>query len=101
MSCDTTATFQVGDQPRITGEFRTSNDLLVDPAQVYAKVKDPSGNIDTYHYGIDPQLQKSAVGIYYADIDADESGTWYYRFYSTGTAQAADEDSFEVEESQF
>lgn len=101
MSCDTTATFQVGDKPRITGEFRTSNDILVDPAQVYAKVKDPSGVITSYHYGVDAALIKSAVGIYYIDIDADESGTWYYRFYSTGTAQAADEESFEVAATQF
>lgn len=102
MSCtDTTGTFQVGDKPRVTGEFRTSNDLLIDPAVVRAKYKSPSGPVTSLLYGTDPALVKSSVGIYYVDIDATEAGTWYYKFYSTGSGQAAGEASFEVEASEF
>jgi len=34
-------------------------------------------------------------------VDADEVGTWYYRYYSTGTGQAAGEGTFDVLETEF
>jgi len=44
---------------------------------------------------------KAAVGSYYTDVVATDAGIWYYRFYSTGTGQAAGETSFRVRESSF
>jgi hypothetical protein len=100
MSC-TDETFQVGDKPRLEGTFTNSAGTAIDPTAVSFKVKDPSGNIDTYVYGTNPEVVKEGTGVYYADIEADEAGTWYYRYFSTGTGQAAGEGSFEVAASQF
>ena len=89
--------YDIGDLVRITGTWtRRSDGSAVDPTAVFCAYKDPSDNLSTLEYGVDAALQKDGTGIYYVDISADESGTWYYRFYSTGTGQAAGEQTFEI-----
>ena len=89
-----TNAYDVGDEVRCTGTFTDANGAAVDPTAVYVKVKDPSGNVTTYQYGEDPEVVKSDTGIYYVDVNVDEAGDWWYRFYSTGTGQAAGEETF-------
>lgn len=91
----------IGDIVVISALFETAAGADIDPTAVFCKVRDPSGNVSTLQYGVDGALVKDSIGNYHADIDADEAGTWYYRFYSTGTGKAADESSFEVSASQF
>ncbi len=79
---------------RCTGTFTDSAGTATDPAAIFGQVKDPSGNITSYEYGVDAELVKSATGIYYFDVDVDEPGDWWYRFYSTGSGQAAGETQF-------
>lgn len=62
---------------------------------VTCEVKDPSGNIASAVTSV------AYPGTYYAFIVVDESGTWYYRFESTGTTIAASEASFVVNPTQF
>ena len=90
-------TYRMGDDVRCTGTFTDSDGAAIDPATVIFSVKDPSGNVDSYIYGVDAEVVKSATGVYYVDVDADESGDWWYRFHSTGTGKAAEEDRFVVE----
>jgi hypothetical protein len=59
-------------------------------------VRNPSKEVTTYHYGVSPGLSKDSAGVYSLEIEADESGVWYYRFWSTGNGQAAEEESFRV-----
>lgn len=101
MSCEERPIFQIGDKPRLEGRFKNSAGTLVDPGGVTFKVKDPSGNIDTYVYGTNPEVVKQSTGIYYIDNLVDEAGTWHYKYFSTGSAQAAGESDFEVAVSQF
>ena len=93
--------YDKGDLIRVTGTFTDSDGAAQDPTAVLCKYTDPGDNTTTLTYGVDAELVKSAVGIYYVDVDADESGDWWYRFYSTGTGQAAAEGFFRVEESKF
>lgn len=88
--------YDKGDVVRCSGAFTDSDGVAQDPAAVFCEYRDPSGNVTDLEYGVDGELVKSAVGSYYVDVDADEVGFWYYRFYSTGTGQAADEDVFRV-----
>lgn len=74
---------------------------VIDPAAVFFQVKNPSGVVTAYTYGTDVELVKVSTGIYYVDVDANMSGTWWYRLYSTGSGQAADERSFTVAASEF
>ena len=93
--------YHVGDKVRCTGTFETAAGTDTDPSAVYCKVKTPGGTSTTYTYGVDAALVKSATGIYYVDVSITEAGTWHYRFYSTGTGQAAGEESFVAKDSFF
>ncbi len=93
--------YHVGDKVRCTGTFETAAGTDTDPSAVYCRVKTPSGTTTTYTYGVDAALVKSATGIYYVDVSITEAGTWHYRFYSTGTGQAAGEESFVAKDSFF
>lgn len=95
--------YDKGDLVRCTGTFTDSETPpnAVDPTTVSFKFKNPAGSVTTYVYGVDAQLVRSGVGIYYADISLTAPGIWRYRFESTGTGQAAGEHFFEARESFF
>ena len=94
-------TFQVGDDVKCTAEFQTADDAAVDPDTVRFKVKNPSGTVTTLAYGTDAAVIRDSTGNYHVIVDANQAGTWHYRFWSTGNGKAADESTFEVEESDF
>jgi hypothetical protein len=90
-------THDLGDLCRVTAEFtNVVTEAALDPTVVKLSFKDPSDNVTTWIYGTDAEIVKDSTGNYHADIDCDEAGTWYYRWWSTGTGQAADEASFIV-----
>jgi len=93
--------FTQGAVVRVTGTFTNAAGSPTDPTTVIFKFKNPLGVTTTYTYPTDSQLVKSSTGIYYVDVNADISGAWRTRFYSTGTGKAADEDFFMVAESDF
>jgi hypothetical protein len=80
--------YDKGDNVRVTATFASGG---LDPTTVVAKVRNPSGTTTTYTYGLDNQLVKSATGVYYVDVNLNAAGTWWVRFESTGTGQAAQE----------
>jgi len=93
--------YHVGDLIRISAAFSTAAGVATDPTAVFAKYRDPGGTVTTLTYGVDVALVKDSTGNYHVDINADEAGKWLYRFYSTGTGQAMDEDGFSVLASSF
>lgn len=90
-------TYDEGDLIRVKGTF-TDRDTsaAVDPTAVFCEFKTPSGTLESYQYGVDACVTKSATGVYRCTRSADEHGTWEYRWYSTGTGQAAGKGSFGV-----
>lgn len=94
--------YEKGDLVYVQGTFTDplNSDAAVDPTAVYVTFKDPSGNVTTYQYGVDAELTKASTGVYRANIDADEAGMWYYRWYSTGTGQASEPGHFKVRETE-
>ena len=93
--------FQVGDLVRVTGTFTTLAGAATDPTAVFFSYKTPAGVTTTLTYGVDAALVKSSTGVYYVDVNVTAAGNWYYRFYSTGTGQTADESYFSVPYSAF
>lgn len=92
--------YQVGDLVRATGTFTNAAGTATNPDAVLCEYRDPSGNLTDFEYGVDAELVRDSTGVYYVDIDADEAGWWHYRFWSTGTGQAAAEPSrFHVQSS--
>lgn len=88
--------YDLGDLVRVTTTFTTAAGVAVDPTAVFLAVKNPAGTTTTYTYGISAGLIKSAAGVYYLDVDANAAGYWFYRWYSTGTGQAAAQNAFKV-----
>lgn len=90
-----------GDLVRVSVVFTDSSNANVDPTVVKVSVKTPAGVTTTYTYGTDAALVKDSAGHYHLDIDASASGTWHYRWFSTGTGQAAAESFFVVNAGNF
>lgn len=89
-------THDLGAKVRVTGTFTvTAGGAAVDPATIKLSVRPPSGSVVTYTYG-GAEITRSSAGVYYADLNADQSGDWYYRWWSEGSGQAAQERRFKV-----
>ena len=87
-----------GDAVRVAAQF--SDAVLggvLDPETVKLTVRQPDGTVTTLTYGTD-DIEQEDVGIYYADISANQSGEWFYRWWSEGTGQASKERRFVVRE---
>ena len=89
-------TYDVGDLPHVSAVFTTPAGVATDPTAVLLEYKTPSGVTTTLTYGVGTTIVKDSVGHYHADLSATEAGTWRYRWYSTGTGQAAEPSWFVV-----
>lgn len=92
--------YDIGDMVRCTGTF-TASGSSVNPAAIMFKVKTPAGVVTTYTYGTDAALVRDATGVYHVDVSVAEAGEYVYRFWSTGTGQAAAEGQFVVKATLF
>jgi hypothetical protein len=89
-----------GELVHCSAEFQAYVDgvlTYINPATINFKFKRSGLAATTYVYGVNAELKKSADGKYYVDLDTSVAdGTWYYKFWSTGSYQAAKNGSFEV-----
>lgn len=92
--------YDIGDLVRCTGTFASAG-ANVNPDAIMFKVKTPAGVVTTYTYGTDTALVREATGIYHVDVNATDAGEYVYRFWSTGTGQAASEGKFFVRSTLF
>lgn len=86
----------LGDLVKVSATFTdpADDDAVFDPEEVNLSFRDPSENVTTWTYPTN--IEKESTGVYYALIDADEAGAWYYRWWSTGDGQAAQEKTFTI-----
>lgn len=89
-------TYTIGDLVRISGAFKDVNGVYADPSTTVLRVLKPDGTTE-----LTPALIHDALGKFHADVSADKSGRWNYRFTGTGVVQAAAEGRFDVQKSQF
>ena len=93
------ATYDNGDQVRVTGNFTTAG-TLADPTGDAAGVtitwRKPSGGTDAT-----PTATKSATGIYYVDLTLAEAGMHHVRFQGDEGVIASDIVQLEVAHSVF
>lgn len=96
-----TITVQLGDSVRASNVFTVfGTETELDPDDVFVSVKTPAAVLTTYEYLVDVELVRDALGMFHIDINADEAGLWYVRWFSEGNGQAADEESFTVEDAE-
>lgn len=87
-------TYDIGDVVRIYGAFSQAS-IPIDPSTVTLQVAAPDATSVTYTYA-GATIVKDSVGNYHVDIDILQRGTYRYRWSSTGTGKAAEENWFQV-----
>lgn len=94
--------YDIGDRPVITATFKDKDAVLTTPSTIVVKIKDPSGNEDTYT-SPDASIVTASAGVVEFTLPAvlDESGPWTVRFKGTAGLQAAYEGKFGVRRSSF
>lgn len=85
-----------GDKVRCVGVIEDAAGTDTDPSVVKFTYRTPSGVVTTLTHGVEAALEKDSPGNYHVDIPADEPGIYSYRFYSTGSGQAASRGQFRV-----
>ena len=81
----------VGDKVRSTCTFTdVASSTPVDPTTVKVTVTDPNDTATTYIYGTDPEIVKDSAGTYHTDIYLTVAGIWTVRWFSEGSAEAAE-----------
>lgn len=96
----TISIFQVGDKIRLSAQFSDINGAASDPGGVLCKVREPSGTVTTYTYGVDAALVKDSTGNYHLDHLTTLAGRHVYGFYGITSGQAVAEGEFRVQPSK-
>jgi hypothetical protein len=94
-------TYHEGQRVRLTVAFANFLGDAEDPTSVTIKIRTPAGVVSTYTHGVDPELIRDGIGLYWAEIDAETDGIWNYRWAGTGAVKAAVENRFLVTPSRF
>lgn len=89
------ATYDIGDQVRLTATLTDLDGTATDPTAVTLTVRKPDLTATDHTYA-SGALTKSGTGVYYRDVTLDQSGNWYYRFAGTGALVVAEEGEFYV-----
>jgi hypothetical protein len=84
--------FTKGATVRVTGTFRNAANALADPSTVTFKYK--IGTATTVTLAYPATITKDSTGVYHVDLVASTSGTWWYRWESTGDPQTSVEVSY-------
>mgnify|MGYP001577790858 CR=1 FL=1 len=90
------ASYDRGDPVRLTATFTNITGATIDPTTVTIQYRPPLGTQVTKIYLVDPEVVKDSTGVYHIDIALVYSGLWTYRWFSTGTGQAAARGQLEV-----
>ena len=88
--------YNIGDLVTVEGTFTDTAGTVQDPTAIYVRTKAPDGTITTKQSGVDGEVTNPSVGVYRMNVDLAQSGRYYYRVYSTGTYQAAEDQSLLV-----
>ena len=93
-------TYDVGDVVRVSAAFTNASDVAADPTTVKLYYRDPSdGTITELEYGQDAEIVKESTGNYYADLEPDAAGVWFYKWEGSGSVTATVEGFYKVRES--
>ncbi len=90
-------TYNLGALVKVSATFTVAEtEQAIDPDVVNVSVRAPDETVTTFVYGTNAEVIRDDPGEYHSDVNANQSGTWYYRWFSTGDGQAAEENRFEV-----
>ena len=82
--------YSLNDIVQMTATFTNLSGANVDPTTVTVTVKKPNG------VEVTPSVTHAGTGVYTAQVTVDTPGTWLWRAYGTGAAQAQQDGMFIV-----
>jgi hypothetical protein len=93
--------YDLGDLVKVSATFKDAGTgAAIDPDVINVSIRTPTGVVTSYTYSVDANLIQENVGEYYAMVNANESGFWFYRWWSAGFGQTAKETKFEIRTAQ-
>lgn len=96
MSDQDTHIYSLGALPKLSAIFSIVGGGLIDPTTVACEIEKPDGTILPFVYITDPEIVRDSLGTFHMFVDADQSGMWKYRWFSTGTGQTANMRQFRI-----
>jgi hypothetical protein len=91
------AIHHLGDLVKLSATFLDAETgLVLDPTVVKLSVKPPDPATTTTHIYGSSAIIKDSTGNYHYNQNANVAGNWFYRWWSTGNGQAAEEKKFKV-----
>lgn len=84
--------FPIGSELRFEASFKNASKVLADPIIVTIRLKPTTGTEVLFTYGIDVELVRTGVGLYYLLYTPTVVGLWKARWKGSGTVQAASPD---------
>lgn len=92
--------YRVNSATTLRAWFFDETGALADPTTVTLKVRDPDGVTDTYTYS-GASITRDALGKFSKQVTLDQAGVWAYHWKGTGTVVITDENTVEVEASEY
>jgi len=96
-----TTEYIIGQEVRLNASFTDSNDAFYDPTVLLFKLISPTGTLSTYQYGLNPEVIRDGVGVYYIDISVSQVGSYHWRWEADGANRTSLDGSFIVRDSIF
>ena len=90
------ATYDIGDVIRASVAYLSTGSTAIDPSGVNFYLEPPDGTATQYIYNTSTRVVRASQGNYYFDITTTATGTYEYRWTSTGTAAGSQESWFFV-----
>lgn len=95
------ANWIVGQVAHLTFEVTDIDGNPVDPTAFRLKMRTPGGVVSVMAYLTAPEIVRTGVGMFYADIPLDEDGAYLFRGESDGVIRGAEERTLKVLKSGF
>lgn len=89
-------TYDVGDRRKLSVIIRDEEGLPADPGFLEFSIREPDGDITSYQYGINSELIRTGVGIYFVYWDCAKNGLHRWRFEAGGNVVVAEQTTFAV-----
>lgn len=93
---DSSRTYDVGDQRRLTVQIRGEDEELIDPTNLVFRIREPDDVVTTYQMDIDAEVIRFGVGGYYVHWTCAKPGLHHWRYEATGNVIVAEQSTFAV-----
>lgn len=74
---------------RIYATIKSISGVLIDPTTLNFTITEPTGSSFTYVYGVDSEVARESLGVFYAEYTVTLTGVYRYSWQALGNVVAA------------